>query len=153
MIEARSAEGDAMRNVNQILEGKAGRIVAVPQEAPVLEVIRLMAEHHIGSVLVMQGHELVGIATERDYARKVILQGRSSAETPVSQIMSSPVVTISPTDTAQTCMQLMTHRKIRHLPVVEDGRVLGLVSIGDLVKAVIEDQQQEIAQLHQYIAS
>jgi CBS domain-containing protein len=142
-----------MRNVNQILEGKAGRIVAVPQEAPVLEVIRLMAEHHIGSVLVMQGHELVGIATERDYARKVILQGRSSAETPVSQIMSSPVVTISPADTAQTCMQLMTHRKIRHLPVVEDGRVLGLVSIGDLVKAVIEDQQQEIAQLHQYIAS
>ena len=142
-----------MRNVNQILEGKAGRIVAVPQEAPVLEVIRLMAEHHIGSVLVMQGHELVGIATERDYARKVILQGRSSAETPVSQIMSSPVVTISPTDTAQTCMQLMTHRKIRHLPVVEDGRVLGLVSIGDLVKAVIEDQQQEIAQLQQYIAS
>jgi CBS domain-containing protein len=153
MIEARSAEGGGMRNVNQILEGKAGRIVAVPQEAPVLEVIRLMAEHHIGSVLVMQGHELVGIATERDYARKVILQGRSSAETPVSQIMSSPVVTISPTDTAQTCMQLMTHRKIRHLPVVEDGRVLGLVSIGDLVKAVIEDQQQEIAQLHQYIAS
>ena len=142
-----------MRNVNQILEGKAGRLVAVPQEAPVLEVIRLMAEHHIGSVLVMQGHDLVGIATERDYARKVILQGRSSAETPVAQIMSSPVVTISPTDTAQTCMQLMTHRKIRHLPVVEDGRVLGLVSIGDLVKAVIEDQQQEIAHLQQYIAS
>ena len=142
-----------MRNVNQILEGKAGHIVAVPQEAPVLEVIRLMAEHHIGSVLVMQGHELVGIATERDYARKVILQGRSSAETPVAQIMSSPVVTVLPTDTAQTCMQLMTSRKIRHLPVVEDGRVLGLVSIGDLVKAVIEDQQQEIAQLQQYIAS
>ena len=142
-----------MRNVNQILEGKAGRIVAVPQEAPVLEVIRLMAEHHIGSVLVMQGHDLVGIATERDYARKVILQGRSSADTPVAQIMSSPVVTVLPTDTAQTCMQLMTARKIRHLPVVEDGRVLGLVSIGDLVKAVIEDQQQEIAQLQQYIAS
>lgn len=142
-----------MRNVNQILEGKGGRIIAVPQEAPVLEVIRLMAEHHIGSVLVMQGHELVGIATERDYARKVILQGRSSAETPVAQIMSSPVVTVLPTDTAQTCMQLMTSRKIRHLPVVEDGRVLGLVSIGDLVKAVIEDQQQEIAQLQQYIAS
>lgn len=142
-----------MRNVNQILEGKGGRIIAVPQEAPVLEVIRLMAEHHIGSVLVMQGHDLVGIATERDYARKVILQGRSSADTPVAQIMSSPVVTVLPTDTAQTCMQLMTGRKIRHLPVVEDGRVLGLVSIGDLVKAVIEDQQQEIAQLQQYIAS
>ena len=142
-----------MRNVNQILEGKGGRLVAVPQEAPVLEVIRLMAEHHIGSVLVMQGHDLVGIATERDYARKVILQGRSSAETPVAQIMSSPVVTVLPTDTAQTCMQVMTARKIRHLPVMDDGRVVGLVSIGDLVKAVIEDQQQEIAQLHQYIAS
>ena len=142
-----------MRNVNQILDGKPRRLVAVPQEAPVLEVVRLMAEHHIGSVLVMQGHELVGIATERDYARKVILQGRSSADTPVAQIMSSPVVTVLPTDTAQTCMQLMTHRKIRHLPVLEDGRVLGLVSIGDLVKAVIEDQQQEIAQLQQYITS
>ena len=142
-----------MRNVNQILENKGGRVVAVPQEAPVLEVIRLMAEHHIGSVLVMQGGQLVGIASERDYARKVILQGRSSSDTPVSQIMSSPVVTVLPTDTAQTCMQLMTARKIRHLPVVEDGKVLGMVSIGDLVKAVIEDQQQEIAQLQQYIAS
>jgi CBS domain-containing protein len=140
-----------MRNVNQILEGKGGRVITVPQEAPVLEVIRLMAEHHIGSVLVMQGHELAGIATERDYARKVILQGRSSADTPVGQIMSSPVVTVTLTDSAETCMQMMTARKIRHLPVVEEGRVVGLISIGDLVKAVIEDQQQEIAQLQQYI--
>jgi len=142
-----------MRNVNQILDVKGSRVYAVPREAPVLEVIRLMAEHHIGSVLVMQGHDLVGIATERDYARKVILQGRSSAETPVGQIMTSPVVTVSPTDTAQTCMEVMTARKIRHLPVVEDGRLVGLISIGDLVKAVIEDQQQEIAQLQQYITS
>ena len=142
-----------MRNVNQILANKAGRLVTVPKEAPVLEVIRLMAEHHIGSVLVMQGGELVGIATERDYARKVILQGRSSADTPVAAIMSSPVITVTPADTAQTCMAMMTDRRIRHLPVVEDGRVLGLVSIGDLVKAVIEDQQQEIEQLQQYIAS
>ncbi len=142
-----------MRNVNQILEAKGVRIVAVPKEAPVLEVIRLMAEHHIGSVLVMQGDELVGIATERDYARKVILQGRSSADTPVAQVMSSPVVTVGPTDTAQTCMALMTERKIRHLPVVENGQLLGLISIGDLVKAVIEDQRQEIAQLQQYITS
>ena len=142
-----------MRNVNQILEGKSGRVVAVPQEAPVLEVIRLMAEHHIGSVLVMQGHELLGIATERDYARKVILQGRSSSDTPVGQIMSSPVVSVLPGDTARTCMQVMTARRIRHLPVVEDGRVLGIVSIGDLVKAVIEDQAQDIQQLQQYIAS
>jgi CBS domain-containing protein len=116
-------------------------------------VIRLMAEHHIGSVLVMHGDELVGIATERDYARKVILQGRSSGDTPVAQIMSSPVVSVTPYDTAQTCMQMMTNRRIRHLPVVVDGRVVGMISIGDLVKAVIEDQQQEIAQLQQYIAS
>ena len=142
-----------MRNVNQILAGKSGKLVTVPKEAPVLEVVRLMAEHHIGSVLVMQGGELVGIATERDYARKVILQGRSSAETPVAQVMSSPVVTVTPTDTAQTCMAMMTQRRIRHLPVVDEGKVVGLVSIGDLVKAVIEDQQHEIAQLQQYIAS
>ena len=142
-----------MRNVNQILAGKAGRLVTVPKEAPVLEVVRLMAEHHIGSVLVMQGTELIGIATERDYARKVILQGRSSADTPVAQIMSSPVVTVTPTDTAQTCMAMMTQRRIRHLPVMDEGKVVGLVSIGDLVKAVIEDQQHEIAQLQQYIAS
>lgn len=142
-----------MRNVNQILEEKGTHVVTVPREAPVLEVIRLMAEHHIGSVLVMQGEELLGIATERDYARKVILQGRSSSETPVGQIMTSPVVTVLPTDTAQTCMELVTVRKIRHLPVVEDGRLLGIISIGDLVKAVIEDQRQAIAQLQQYITS
>lgn len=142
-----------MRNVNQILAGKADRLITVPKEAPVLEVIRLMAENHIGSVLVMQGDELIGIATERDYARKVILQGRSSAETPVAQIMSHPVITVAPTDTAQTCMAVMTERRIRHLPVIDGGKVIGLVSIGDLVKAVIEDQQLEIEQLQQYIAS
>jgi CBS domain-containing protein len=142
-----------MRNVNQILDEKGSHVYSVPREAPVLEVIRLMAEQHIGSVLVMQGHDIVGIATERDYARKVILQGRSSADTPVGQIMTSPVVTVLPTDTAQTCMEVMTARKIRHLPVVDDGRLVGLISIGDLVKAVIEDQQQEIAQLQQYITS
>jgi CBS domain-containing protein len=142
-----------MRNVNQILEAKGARIVAVPEDTPVLEVIRLMAEHHIGSVLVVRGGELIGIATERDYARKVILQGRSSVDTPVGQVMSSPVVTVLPTDTAQTCMALMTERKIRHLPVVEKGQLLGLISIGDLVKAVIQDQQHEIAQLQQYITS
>ena len=153
MIKASSTEGSLMRNVNQILEAKGARVVAVPKEAPVLEVIRLMAEHHIGSVLVVQGDELLGIATERDYARKVILQGRSSVDTPVAQIMSTPVVTVGPTDTVQTCMGVMTDRKIRHLPVVEGGQVLGMISIGDLVKAVIEDQQQEIAQLQQDIAS
>jgi CBS domain-containing protein len=141
-----------MRKVSQILQGKQARVCSVPQEAPVLEVIRLMAEQHIGSVLVMRGNDLIGIATERDYARKVILQGRSSADTPVHQIMSTPVTCVSPDTTVQACMEIMTERHVRHLPVKDGGQVVGMVSIGDLVKAVIEDQQQEISQLTQYIA-
>ena len=141
-----------MRKVSQILQGKEARVCTVPQEAPVLEVIRLMAEQHIGSVLVMRGGDLIGIATERDYARKVILQGRSSADTPVHQIMSSPVTCVTPDHTVQDCMEIMTERHVRHLPVKDGGAVVGMVSIGDLVKAVIEDQQQEISQLQQYIA-
>ena len=142
-----------MRNVNQILENKAAAVVTVVKDAPVLDAIRLMAEHHIGSVLIVEAGRLVGIATERDYARKVILQGRSSSDTPVAQIMSSPVVSVAPNDSAQTCMQIMTDRRIRHLPVLDaGGGVVGLVSIGDLVKAVIEDQREEIDQLQRYIA-
>ncbi len=141
-----------MRNANQILEDKGRQVFAVTPETPVLDVIRLMAEHRIGAVLVMQGQALVGIASERDYARKVILQGRSSKDTPVSAIMTSPVLCVSPEDTAATCMGLMTQRHIRHLPVREGERIVGVISIGDLVKAVIEDQQLEIAQLQQYIA-
>ena len=140
-----------MRNVRQILEAKPSRLVTVPKEAPVLEVVRLMAEHHIGSVLVMQGEELVGIATERDYARKVILQGRSSADTPVSQIMSHPVVTVSPADTAHACMALMTQRRIRHLPVVDGDTMLGFISIGDLVKSRFDQIQHEAEAMRNYI--
>ena len=142
-----------MRKVSHILETKGRRVVTVPQEAPVLEVIRLMAEHHIGSVLVMRGPDIIGIATERDYARKVILQGRSSSDTPVSAIMSSPVICVTPEDSVSACMEIVTERKIRHLPVLENGGLAGMVSIGDLVRAVIEDQQHEIHQLHQNIAS
>jgi CBS domain-containing protein len=145
--------GGFMRKVSHILESKGRRVVSVPQEAPVLEVIRLMAEHHIGAVLVMRGPELIGIATERDYARKVILQGRSSADTPVSAIMSSPVVCVSPEDSVHSCMELVTDRRIRHLPVMENGQVAGLISIGDLVRMVIEEQKQEIEQLQRYISS
>jgi CBS domain-containing protein len=141
-----------MRKVSQILQGKEARVCTVPQEAPVLEVIRLMAEQHIGSVLVVRGGELIGIATERDYARKVILQGRSSADTPVNVIMSSPVTCVTPDHSVTDCMEIMTDRHIRHLPVKDGGTVVGMISIGDLVKAVIEDQQQEISQLQQYIA-
>jgi CBS domain-containing protein len=110
-----------------------------------------MAEHHVGALLVMKGTELQGIISERDYARKVILHGRSSAETPVWQIMSSPVVTVSPDQTVQDCMHLMTERRIRHLPVVDKGKVVAMISIGDLVKSVIEYQQHTIEQLESYI--
>ncbi|WP_395793990.1 CBS domain-containing protein [Aquimonas sp.] len=141
-----------MHSVRQLLEGKAARVISVAQETPVLEVIRLMAEHGIGSVLVMRGDQLIGIATERDYARKVILKGRSSQDTPVSDVMSSPVISVSPGDDVRHCMQIVTERRIRHLPVLEDGAVVGLISIGDLLKWVIEEQKQEIEQLQQYIA-
>ena len=141
-----------MQNVTHLIENKQAGVTSVAPEAPVLEAIRLMAEHQIGSVLVMRGAMLVGIVSERDYARNVALRGRSSATTAVSEIMSEPV-TVGPHETVNQCMQLMTERRIRHIPVVEGGRVVGLVSIGDLVKAVIEAQQHEIAQLHQYIAS
>jgi CBS domain-containing protein len=102
---------------------------------------------------VMQGSKLAGIVSERDYARKVILKGRSSADTPVRDIMSSPVITVSLDDSVQRCMELMTERRVRHLPVVEGGKVVGMVSIGDLVKAVIAEQQQQIEQLESYIHS
>ncbi len=141
-----------MRNVSQILERKGDRVVSVRRDAPVLEAIGLMAEHHIGAVLVMDGPQLHGILSERDYARKVVLQGRSSGDTPVHAIMSTPVVCVGPMESVSECMGIMTERHIRHLPVVESGRLLGIVSIGDLVKEVIEDQKQEISYLQQYIA-
>jgi CBS domain-containing protein len=141
-----------MNSVRQILNSKSAEVLCVAPETPVLEVIRLMAEHGIGSVLVVRGEELLGIATERDYARKVILRGRSSAETPVAEIMSSPVVTVGPGEDLRRCMQIVTERRIRHLPVVENGALVGLVSIGDLLKWVIREQEQEIEQLQQYIA-
>lgn len=142
-----------MRNVSHILERKGSRVVAIGRDAPVLEAIRLMAEHHIGAVLVMQGDDLIGIASERDYARKVILQGRSSSDTPVGMIMSAPVICVTPIDSVSDCMSIMTERHLRHLPVLDGNRVVGMVSIGDLVKEVIEDQKQEITYLQQYIAS
>jgi CBS domain-containing protein len=141
-----------MRNASQILERKGDRVVSVGREAPVLEAIRLMAEHHIGAVLVIDDGQLLGIASERDYARKVVLQGRSSSDTPVHAIMSAPVVCVGPQDTVADCMAIMTERHIRHLPVIDGGRLAGILSIGDLVKELIEEQKQEISYLQQYIA-
>jgi CBS domain-containing protein len=142
-----------MRTVRQLLEAKGHAIHAIRPEAPVLDAIRLMAEARIGAVLVMDGPRLVGILSERDYARKVVLQGRSSSDTPVRDIMTAEVLTTTSLETSDRCMQVMTDHRIRHLPVVDGDDVVGIVSIGDLVKAVIEDQRAELDSLQRYIAS
>ncbi|PPU36457.1 MULTISPECIES: CBS domain-containing protein [unclassified Xanthomonas] len=142
-----------MQTVRQLLGTKQVEVFAVAADAAVIDAIRLMAEKGIGAVLVMDGQRLVGIVSERDYARKVVLRDRSSSTTSVAEIMSTEVVTVSPSDSVERCMQLMTDGRFRHLPVVENGRVQGVVSIGDLVKAVIETQQRDIDQLQRYIAS
>ena len=142
-----------MTNVRQLLEQKGRAIYSVAPEVPVLEAIRLMAQHHVGALLVMKGETLAGIVSERDYARKVILLGRSSSDTPVRDIMTSQVLTVTPDTTVERCMQLMTDKHVRHLPVTESGRVVGMISIGDLVKSVIAEQRETIEQLEHYIHS
>jgi len=142
-----------MRSVRRLLQSKPVELHAIGPDAPVLEAIKQMAQQRIGALLVMEGERLVGILSERDYARKVVLQGRSSKDTPVRDIMTAQVVSVAPDDTCDHCMQLVTNRRIRHLPVLDGDKVVGVVSIGDLVKAVIEDQQLELEQLQRYIAS
>jgi CBS domain-containing protein len=141
-----------MLRVRYLLSLKDPAVWSIGPEDPVIEAIRVMAEKHIGALPVMQGNQLVGIVSERDYARKVILLGRSSADTPIWQIMSAPVTTVSPEEEVHRCMEIMTEQRIRHLPVVERGKMIGMISIGDLVKAVIDEQQQTIDQLERYIA-
>lgn len=141
-----------MRTVQQMIAAKGGTVYAIAPDEPVLEAIRRMAEYRIGALLVMSDEALEGIVSERDYARKVILKGRSSADTRVSEVMTRDVHTVGLDRTVHGCMKLMTEQRIRHLPVVDGGKVVGVLSIGDLVKAVIEDQQAEIAQLQSYIA-
>jgi CBS domain-containing protein len=140
-----------MKRVKHLLEAKGSAVYSVGPQQPVLDALRQMAERHIGALLVTRGDELVGVVSERDYARKVILLGRSSADTPVAQIMSTPVITVHPDDTVHDCMSLMTEKRVRHLAVVVDGRVIGVVSIGDLVKAVMEEQQHQIEDLERFI--
>ncbi len=142
-----------MTILKHLLQRKTQAIYSIEPDDPVLEAIQMMAEHSVGALLVMKGNELVGIVSERDYARKVILLGRSSSETPVWQIMSAPVLTVPPGQTVEECMQLMTDKRVRHLPVVEHGKVLGVLSIGDLVRAVLEEQQRTISELENYIRS
>lgn len=141
-----------MLRVNYLLAFKDKSVWTIGPDEPVLSAIQLMANKHIGALPVLRDEELIGIVSERDYARKVILRGRSSSDTPVWQIMTSPVRTVSPEEGVHRCMELMTELRIRHLPVLEKDRLVGMISIGDLVKAVIEEQQQTITQLERYIA-
>jgi len=141
-----------MKLVKHLLDSKGREIISIVQEASVYDAIKLMADHGVGSLLVMDGDELKGIVTERDYARKVIIKGRSSESTQVGEIMTKDLVTTTSAQTVNECMTMMSERRIRHLPVMSGKEVVGLISIGDLVQAIISDQQEEIEQLENYIS-
>ena len=140
-----------MRSVSDILNIKGHEIWSVAPDSTVLAALELMAEKNIGAVMVLVGQELQGIFSERDYARKIILKGKTSAETLVSEIMTERVAYVGPHNTLEECMALMTEKHFRHLPVMEGNRLLGLISIGDVVKEIISNQQIEIKQLESYI--
>ena len=142
-----------MKTVSELLKAKPDRTVhTIAPEAPVLDAIKLMAEKRIGALLAMEGEQVAGIVTERDYARKVVLLGRSSKETPVRDIMTSAVMYVRPDQSSEECMVLMTEKRLRHLPVMDGDKLVGMVSIGDLVKEVISEQKFLIEQLQQYIS-
>ena len=141
-----------MKLVQHLLETKGVETISISREASVFDAIKLMADRAVGSLLVMEGENLVGIVTERDSARKVILKGRSSDQTQVGEIMTTEVLTATADQTVNECMTVMTEKRIRHLPVVKGDKVVGLISIGDLVQAIISDQQEEIEQLGNYIS-
>ena len=137
--------------VGAILRRKGRQIWSLAPDATVYDAIAVMAAKSAGAVLVISQGSLLGIVSERDYARRVILQGRSSKETQVREIMTSDLVTVTPENTVDDCMRIMTEHRIRHLPVLDRGELVGIVSIGDMVKAIIEDQAHTIAQLHTYL--
>jgi len=141
-----------MTRVKHLLARKGRDVWTVDAKQPVLEAIRIMAERRVGALPVLSAGALIGVLSERDYARKVVLLGRSSADTPVAQIMSSPAFTVTPDETVQRCMEIMTERRFRHLPVVNEGQLVGVVSIGDCVRAVIDEQQDTIQQLERFIS-
>ena len=142
-----------MKTVKMMLDSKPAGLHAIAPGASVFDAIKLMAEKGIGALIVLDQERLAGIVSERDYARKVILHGRSSHETRVSEIMSAKVVTVESLQTVDDCMALMTERRIRHLPVVDEGKLVGMLSIGDLVKELIADREETIKQLETYIRS
>ena len=142
-----------MKNAAGILQSKPDTTVhSVTPSTSMFEAIKLMAEKNIGALLVVEGETIRGIVSERDYARKIILAGKSSRETPVGDVMTSPVMYVGPTASTQECMALMTDRRLRHLPVMENGKLLGMISIGDLVKDIISEQSFMIEQLQHYIS-
>ncbi len=140
-----------MKTIRQLLEGKGHDIVSAKPDTSVFEALELMAEHNIGALLVLDGDELVGIFSERDYARKVVLKGKSSRGTVLGETMSRKVACVRNDQTIEECMALMTDKRIRHLPVLEDNQLVGVISIGDVVKVVISEQEFLIAQLENYI--
>ena len=141
-----------MATVKQILEGKGYQVWTVTADISVYEALRLMGEKEIGALAVLEGDELIGLLSERDYARKVVLKGKTSRETLVGAIMSSPVHAVRPDQSVEECMALMTEKRVRHLPVLEHGKLIGMISQGDLVKFIIEDQRFIIGQLESYSA-
>jgi CBS domain-containing protein len=142
-----------MKTAADVLKSKAHQAVhTITPDALVFDAVKLMADKNIGALLVMEGERIAGIITERDYARKIVLMSRSSRETPVGEIMTSAVMYVRPGQTTEECMVLMTENRLRHLPVVDGDRLLGLVSIGDLVKSIISEQKFTIEQLQNYIS-
>ena len=142
-----------MKTVSQLLQAKGREVHSVAPDARVFDALKLMAERNVGALVVLEGARLAGIFSERDYARKVILLGKSSHDIPVREIMTAKVITVHPGQTVEECMELMTEKRIRHLPVLEGERLVGMLSIGDLVKEVIAEQEQTIKQLESYIRS
>ncbi len=142
-----------MKTVQQVLHAKSGPVLSVSPDATVYDALALMARYDIGALVVLDGDRLCGMFSERDYARKVVLLGRSSRTMPVAEIMTRDVVTVTPCRTVDDCMAVMTDHHIRHLPVLEDDQVVGLVSIGDVVKAQLDEQRFVIEQLEHYIAT
>lgn len=140
-----------MKTVRQLLRTKGTDVFWIPPQATVLDAIKLMAEREIGALIVTEDDSVVGILSERDYARKVLLKGRSSRDTPIRDIMTTNVIFAEPDQDVDHCMTVMTEKRVRHLPVLEEGRLIGIVSIGDLVKSIISEQQETIEQLENYI--